>query len=146
MGHYNLKNNLILGFSTTDQDSTISKWDSLIFQCLTTLYLLRNYRVNPYISAYDYLYPPYDLKKFTMEPPVTCMLVYYKNRNHMPWGHHGNPGCYIDPSLEYCRCMQFYMPGTEMLRITDTLQYTQRHLISQRQQLRIIYNNSLKKF
>ena len=78
MGNYNLKNNLISGFSTTDPDSTISEWDSLIFQCLTTLYLLHNYRVNPDLSAYDYLYPPYNFNKFTMEPPVTCRIVYYK--------------------------------------------------------------------
>ena len=47
------KNHFISGFSTTDPDLTISKWDQLLSQCMITLNLLYNSRVNPDISEYS---------------------------------------------------------------------------------------------
>ena len=58
-----------------------------------------------------------------MVTPVTCVIVHNKPGNITSWGHHGTPGWYIGPSLDHYKCMQCYMPETEILLITDTLQY-----------------------
>ena len=117
------KNHFISGLSTTDTDNPIREWDRLPSQCVITLYLLRNSRVNSALSAYAYLFGPYDFNKYPMAPPGTPMIVNDKPGNWTPWGYHGTPGWYISPSLDHYRCMQFYIPATGMVRITDTLQY-----------------------
>ena len=117
------KNHFISGLSTTDPDFAISEWDHLLSQCVITLNLLRNSRVNPALSGYPYLLGPYDFNKLHMAPPGTRVKVHDKPGNRTSWGHHGTPGCYIGPSLDHYSCMQCYMPATGILRIINTLQY-----------------------
>ena len=70
------KNHFIYGFSMTDSDFPISEWDQLLSQCAITLNLLRHYRVNPALSAYAYLFVPYDFNKSPMAPPGTRVIVH----------------------------------------------------------------------
>ena len=58
-----------------------------------------------------------------MEPPGTRVVVHDKPANCTSWGHHGTLGWYIGTSLEHLRCMEFYIPETGIVHITDTLQY-----------------------
>ena len=119
----NCKNHFISGFSTTDPDFRIRKWYQLISKCLIALNILSNYKVNTALSAYAYLYGPYDFNKYPMEPPGTCVIVHEKPGNITSWGHRVTPCWYIGPSLDHYRHMQYYMPATDIVRITDTLQY-----------------------
>ena len=82
---------------------TISKWDSLLPKCLITLNLLRNSRVNTYISEYAYPYGPYEFNKSPMVPPGNYMIVHDKHGNCTSMGHHGTQVWYIGPSLEHYR-------------------------------------------
>ena len=113
----------ISGFSTTDQDSPIRKRHQLISKRLTALNLLRNSRDNLALSAYAYLFGPYDFNKYPITPPGTRMIVHDKPENQTSWRHHGTQGWYIGQTLDNYRCMQCYMPTTGILRITDTLKY-----------------------
>ena len=65
-----------------------------------------------------------------MAPPGTRVIVHEKRGNRTSWGHHGTLVWYIGPSLDHYRCMQFYMPATSIVRITDTLQYTPKAFAS----------------
>ena len=136
-------NHFIAWFSTTDPYFTTSEWDRLLSQCVITLNLLRNSRVNPDLSAYAYLFRPYDFNKSPMALPRTRMKVHDKYGNRTSWGHHGTPGWYICPSLEHYRCMQCYIPATSIVRITDTLQYILKAFVFQKKP-RIIYSRPLK--
>ena len=117
------KNHSIYRFSTTYPDFPIIKWDWLLSQCVITVNLLLNSRVNPDLSACAYLFGPYYFNKSPTAPPGTRVIVHDKPGNRTSLGHHGTPGWYIGPSLYPYRCMQFYMPATGIVRITDTLQY-----------------------
>ena len=117
------KNHFIYGFSTTDPNLPISKWDRLLSQCAITLNLLRNSRVNPALSAYAYLFFPYDFNISPMEPHITRVVVHDKPVNRISCGRHVTLGWYIGPCLDHYRCMHCYMPATVILRITDTLRY-----------------------
>ena len=75
------KNHFIAGLSMADPYLPISEWDRLISQCTITLNLLQNPRVNPYLSAYAYLFGPYVFNKSPMAPPGTCVIVHEKFGN-----------------------------------------------------------------
>ena len=80
------KNHFISGFSTTDPYFPIRYWDRLISQCVITLNLLQNSRVNPALSAYTYLFGTYDFDKSPMAPPGTRLIVKVIN---LATAHHG---------------------------------------------------------
>ena len=117
------KNHLIYGLLTTDPNFPIRKWDRLLSQYKITLNLLQHSRVNPVLSAYDYLFGPYDFNKSPMAPPGTHVILHDKPCNTTSWGHHGTPGWHIGTSLDHYRCIQCYMPATGIVKVTDTLQY-----------------------
>ena len=123
------KNHFISGFSTTDSDFPIIKWYQLLTKILITLNLLLNYRVNPALSPYAYLYDPCDFNRSPMAPPGTHVIVHNNTGNQTSWDHHGTPSCYIGPSLDHYRCMQCYIPTTGIVSITDTLQYTTKEFV-----------------
>ena len=120
------KNHFIAWFSTEDPDFPISEWERILSQYVITLNLLKNSRVNPALSAYAFLFGPYDFNKYSMAPPGTCVIVHDKPVKRTLWGHHDTPGWYISPSLDHYLCMQCYMPTTGIVIITDTLQYIRK--------------------
>ena len=77
----NCKNHFISGLTTTDPDFPISKRDRLLYQYLITLNLICNTRANPALSAYAYIYGPYDFNKSPMETPGTRMVLHNKTVN-----------------------------------------------------------------
>ena len=124
-----LNNHLISVLSPNDPDLTISEWDQLLFQCIFTLNILRNSKVNPDLSAYAYIYGPYDFNKYPVVPPGTHVIVHKKPGNFTSWVHHFTPGWYIGPSLDHYRFMHCDMPTTGIVSITDTLQYIPRAFV-----------------
>ena len=52
-------------------------------ECLITLNLLRDFRVKPDLSAYTYVYGPYNFNKYHMALPGTFMIVHNKLGNRM---------------------------------------------------------------
>ena len=92
------------------------------FSILNTLNLLHNARFDSPLSAYAYVYGPYNFNKYPMAPPVTRVVFHKKSGNCTSWGFHGTPGWYIVPSLKHYRCIHCYMPATAIVCITETLQ------------------------
>ena len=95
-----------------------------IFQCIITLKLLGNSRVNPALSAYAYFFGLYDFNKPPMAPPGTRVIVHDKTGNRTSWGHNAKRIWYIGPSIDHYRCMKCFMPAAGVVKIIDTLQYT----------------------
>ena len=56
----------------------LREWDRLIPQAIITLNLCRNARVNPRISAYAYVFGPFDFNKTPLAPPGTKVVVHAK--------------------------------------------------------------------
>ena len=115
------KDHFISELSTTDPNFPISEWDRIMFQCLITLNLIRNTRVNPSLSAYSYWYGWYDFNKTPIAPHGTHVVIHDKTDNNMSWGHHIKPVRYIGPSPDHYRYMHCYMPATGIVCIYDTL-------------------------
>ena len=115
------KNHFIAGLATTHQDFPISEWDRLLAQAEITLNLLRNARVNPNLSAYAYLFGPYDFSATPMAPPGTLLAAHLKPSNRPSWSPHAQKAWYIGPSLEHYRNFRCYIPNTKSVIVTDTV-------------------------
>ena len=97
------KNNFISRLSITDPDFPLREWDQLISQLLITLNPLRNSRVNPALSAYAYIFGPYDFNKYSMAPPGTILIFQYIPVIITSWVHHFKMFWYIGPFLDNYR-------------------------------------------
>ena len=64
------KNHFIAGLCTTDPDFPLHLWDLLLPQAELTLNLLRGARVNPRLSAHEYLHGHYDYTATPTVPPT----------------------------------------------------------------------------
>ena len=117
------KNHFIAGLASVDPDFPVAQWDRLLPQAVITLNHLRNARANPKLSAHAYLFGAYNFNAHPMAPPGTKVLVHEKSNNRGTWSPHGIPGWYIGPTLEHYRCVKCYIPRTNNIRISDTVQY-----------------------
>ena len=115
------KNHFIAGLATTHPDFPISEWDRLLAQAEITLNLLCNARVNPNLSAYAYLFGPFDFNSTPMAPPGTLLAAHLKPSNRSSWAPHAQKAWYIGPSLEHYRNFRCYIPNTRSEIVTDTV-------------------------
>ena len=115
------KNHFLAGLATTHSDFPISEWDRLLPQAVITLNLLRNSRVNPKLSAYSYLFGPYDFNACPMAPPGTLVAVHTKPNKRKSWDPHAKRGWYIGPSLSHYRNFRIFLPNTKSEIVSDTV-------------------------
>jgi len=117
------KNHFLSVLATADPMYPASKWDRLLPQAELTLNLLRRCRVKPKLSAYAYLFGPFDFNRTPLAPAGTKVFVHNKPKQRGSWSNHGIEGWYIGPTLEHYRCVKFYLPSTGSVRDTDTVQF-----------------------
>jgi hypothetical protein len=111
------------GLASVDPDFPVAQWDRLLDQAEITLNLLRNSKCNPALSAYSYLFGPFDFNRTPMAPPGTKVVVHLKQSQRDSWGPNGEVGFYVGPSLEHYRCMKVYFNKTRTVRDVDTLTF-----------------------
>ena len=118
------KNHFLAGLSSCNPKFPLREWDRLITQAEIILNLLRNSRMNPKLSAYAYLFGPYDFNRYPLAPPGTKVVVHAKPSDRTSWGFHGRDGWTIGPSLEHYRCIKSYIPATKSEINCDTLAFS----------------------
>ena len=64
------------GLATCDLTYQLSEWDRLIEQSNITLYLLRDSRLNPHVSAYQYLFGNFDFRSTPVAPPGIKIIAH----------------------------------------------------------------------
>ena len=114
------KNHILSGLSLCHKDFPIQEQDRLIPQAELTINLYRNSRINPFLSAWAYLFGNHDFNKVPLAPPGTKLIVHSKPGERKSWDYHGKAGFYIGPAFNHCRCIQVFMPDTHARRYTDT--------------------------
>jgi hypothetical protein len=115
------KNHFISGLCSTHPDFPLVLWDKLLNQCLITLNLLRQSRVNPQLSAYAQLYGPFDYSKTPIAPPGMKVLIHERPDDRGSYDPHGISGWYIGPSMKHYRCHRVWVTSTCSERISDTV-------------------------
>ena len=117
------KEHFLAILASCDPNFPITEWDRLLPQCLITLNLLRNSRVNPKLSAHAYLFGNFDFNKTPLAPPGTRVVIHTKPDKRASWGFHGKDGWYIGPSMNHYRCVKCYNPHTAREVDVDTVQF-----------------------
>ena len=135
------KNHFIAGLASTHPKFPIQEWDRLVQQAEITLNLLRNTRINPKLSAYEYLNGSYNFPSTPMLPPGTKIVVHEKPDQRASWANHGVDAWYTAPALNHYRCVTAFIPKTHKERVADTIkiipheiplpEYSQQHQLKQ---------------
>ena len=98
-------------------------WDHLIFQAVITLNLLRPSRIYPKLSAYACIFGQFDYNHAPMAPLGTKVLVHEKPKQRGSWADHGVVGWYIGPALNHYRCYLCYIPSTNGVHVSNTVEF-----------------------
>ena len=117
------KNHFIAGLSSVHPEFPLHEWDRLTDQGMITLNLLRNARVNPKLSAYEYIFGHFNYTATPIAPPGMKLVVHMKPAQRGSWDPHGTIGFYVGPTLIHYRCFKCFIPTTNSKRITDTITF-----------------------
>ena len=86
------KEHFIAGLSSIHPHFLMIEWDHLIYQGMMTLNFLRNARVNPRLSAREYIFGHFDFNETPLAPPGMKMIVHLKPSQRGSWDPHGVVG------------------------------------------------------
>ena len=115
------KNHFLAGLASTHPKFPVHEWDRLVNQAEMTLNLLRNCRINPKLSAYEYLHGNYNFTSTPMLPPGTKILIHEKPTQRASWDNHGIEAWYVALALNHYRCITAFLPKTNKERVADTI-------------------------
>ena len=118
-----IKNHLLSGLVTCDENNPIHEWDRILPQCELTLNLLRNSRINPKLSSWALLNGNHDFNKVPLAPPGTKVIIHNKPKKRTSWQYHGTEGWYIGPAHDHYRCLTCYLPLTRTEIVSDTVRF-----------------------
>jgi hypothetical protein len=116
------KNHFIAGLCSVDQNLPLRLWDRLLPQATLTLKIMRQYRLNPKVSAYIQLYGHYDFNQAPMAPPGTRIIAHEKPKQRAIWDPHGVDGWYLGPTTDRYRCYRVHINKTQAYISVDTLE------------------------
>ena len=111
----------VSALATADPDFPPDEWDRLKEHVEITLNLMRPSRINPLISAYEYLRGPFIWEHTPLGPPGASIMVLTRADKRPTWNKHGPVGFYLGPVLDHRGCFQVYVTKTKGLRISDSL-------------------------
>ena len=117
------KNHFIAGLCTTDSQFPLHLWDHLLPQAELTLNLLRGSRLNPKLSAHEFLHGRYDFNATPIAPPGIHVVAHEKPDKRASWATHGKDAWYVGPALEHYRCYTLWIWDTQDTRHVDTVSW-----------------------
>lgn len=117
------KNHFKAGIDCVDPKFSVSQWDLLLHQAELTINMLRATRINPKLSAHDYLFGVFNYNATPMVPPGMKVVAHDKPKKRQTWDFNGEEGFYVGPALENYRCVKVYFPCTRSVRIVDTITF-----------------------
>ena len=79
--------------------------------------------MNPFMSAYTYLFGNFDFTKTPLAPPGTKVIAHRKPEDRSTWAFHGQEGWYVGPAMNHYRCVTIYFPKTRRTKVLDTVKF-----------------------
>ena len=118
------RNHYISGLATAHPDFPPDEWDRIKDHVETTLNLMRPARLNPKISAYEYLRGKFIWQNTPLGPPGASVMILNRANGasvRPKWDPHGQLGFYIGPAMEHRGCFQILVTKTSKPRVSDSL-------------------------
>ena len=98
-------------------------WDQVVKQAEITLNLMRQFCLNPKLSAYAQIQGAFNYNGTPLAPPSTCIVAHKKPSQQASWATHGVNRWHIRPALEHYQCHQVYILSTRSECIVDMLEF-----------------------
>ena len=98
-----LKNHIIAGLLSTDENFPLNLWDKLVPQCLIMLNLICDSCINPKISAYDQVHGAFYFNRTPLYHPGNQFLVNEEPVVQGTWAPNTVYIRYVGPSLHHNR-------------------------------------------
>ena len=115
------KYHYISALVTADPEFPPDEWDRIKDHVEITLNLMRPSRINPNISAYEFLRGPFTWEHTPLGPPGAQIMVLNKAEVRPTWSPHGVLGFYVGPAMSHRGCFQVYVTKTKAIRTSDSL-------------------------
>lgn len=103
-------------------------WDLLLPQAELTLNLLRQSRLNPKISAWEYFAGPFNYDATPVGPLGSRVIIHKKPGVRNAWDFRGEEGWSAGVSLEHYRCQKIVRKSTKALAVSDTIAFRHQSL------------------
>ena len=97
------KNHFVAGLCSTHKTFPLYLWYLLLPQAQLTLNLLRPYKVDERILAYEALEVPYDFNKTPIAVPGAKIIAHVNPSQRRARGPHGEHGFYVGPAMHHYR-------------------------------------------
>ena len=98
-------------------------WDLLLPHTEDTLNMLRPSKTNPLVSAYTILRGHFNFMKTPIAPAGCTVLVHDRPTSRGSWADRGTEGYFISQAPDHYRNFTCYMPNTNSIRITNTIEF-----------------------
>jgi hypothetical protein len=118
------RNHYISALYGSHPDFPPDEWDRIKDHVELTLNLMRPARLNPLISAYEYLRGKFIWHHTPLGPPGASVMPLNRVNgvNIRPkWDPHGPTGFYIGPVMDHRGCFEVLVTKTKRTRVTDSL-------------------------
>ena len=122
------KNHFIAILSGVDESFPMPLWDRLLLQTVMTLNMLRKSRINPTVSAYEYVNGKFDYNRMPLAPMGCAVQVHNSTNRRLTWAEHSLDGWYLKTSEEHYRCHVVFIKKTRSERISDTVIFQHRYI------------------
>jgi len=122
------KAHFISVLSGVDKDFPMHIWDRLIPQTVLTLNLLRQSKIDPTISAYEYINGKFDYNAMPLGPMGCAVQFHDSVERRQSWAQRALNGWYIRTSDEHYRCHCVYSKQTKAERISDTVIFKHEYI------------------
>jgi hypothetical protein len=107
------KNHFKAGLCTTNKSFPMHLWDRLLPQAELTLNMMRGARLNPLLSAHEFLHGRFDFIATPLAPPGMHVVAHEKIDNRGTWSPHGKDAWYVGPALHHYRCYNVWIWDTK---------------------------------
>ena len=117
------KNHIIASLCTVDPLFPYHLWDRLLPQVIMKINMLRRYRLNPVISAYEQV-DGIQIFEWTPLAPLGCKVkIHEKPHKRLTYAPHSVYGWYLGPTLHHYRCYTCYNIDTGGETTPDTIAF-----------------------
>ena len=101
----------------------MQQYDELIEQSEDTLNMMRTSRQHPHLSAYEHMQKVHDYNAVPYAPPGIKVVIHERAQGRASFGYRGKLGFVAGPAKEHYRCLRVYVPETNDIRTSDTLEF-----------------------
>jgi hypothetical protein len=115
------KGHFIASLCATDKNFPLHLWNHLLPQAELTLNFLRGARLNPLLSAHEFLHGCFDFTATPIDPPGMRVVAHEKIHQRGTWSPHGLNARYLGPAPHHYHCYNVWIWDTKATSITDTV-------------------------